>query len=123
MLAQEREAAPGVFDGQLDDARQGGESRMRGDRDETSTDRAVTRRSVPIPMGARGKLAVVEMKGDDAVEHTLVGKSVGQALPCVLAPEVHTGVMKVARVDEQTHALGRRSHVAEKARHLADGLA
>ena len=96
---------------------------MRSDRDETGTDRTVTRRSVAIPVRARGELAVVEMKGDDAVEHALVGKSVGQAPSRVVAREVHARGMKVARVDEQTQPLGRRSHVAEKARQLADGLA
>ena len=116
MVAQENEAAPGIFDGQLDDGRQGSESRMRSDRDKTGTDRTVTRRSVAIPVGTRGELAVVEMKGDDAVEHALVGKSVGQAPSRVVPREVHARGMKVARVDEQTQALGRRSHVAEKAR-------
>jgi len=123
VVAQESEAALGIFDGQFDDGRQGGESRMRSDRDETGTDRTVTRRSVAIPVGARGELAVVEMKGDDAVEHALVGKSVGQAPSRVVAREVHARGMKVARVDEQTQPLGRRSHVAEKARQLADVLA
>src|SRR5438445_458060 len=107
MLPEEGQSLPGVLDGELRHPREGSEGSMRRNRDHAHADGARAGGGVPVAMRAAGKLAVVEVEGDHALEHALVGQGVGETLARRVCREIEAGRVEVARVDEKAEAVGR----------------
>jgi hypothetical protein len=43
---------------------------------------------VAIPVGAAGKLAIIEVEGGEPIEHPLGGEGVGEPLPRIVPGEI-----------------------------------
>src|SRR5260370_37879332 len=108
MLPEEGQSLPRVLDGELQYPGEGSEGRVRRDRDHTHPDGARAGGGVPVAMGAAGKLAVVEVEGDHALQHTLIGQGVRQALARRLSREIEAGRVEGAGGDEKAEAVGKR---------------